>query len=329
MIMQRDNLVDFPKVSIIIPLHVINEQFMECIQYCLRIDYPDYEIIVVSDSQIKLDQSKVQIIYTGKEHTGPGEKNDIAINECKGEICAFINDDVFPTKDWLKNAIKHFENPDVAAVGGPGITPENNNLMQKASGTIYSSILGGGSHSYRYVPRKLREVDDYPAYNLLVRKSILKEIGGFNSKFYGGEDTKLCLQIIKKKKKIIYDPTIIVYHHRRPIFKKHLKQVWNVGVHRGYFAKRFPETSRRISYFLPSIMLITFIGSIFLSLISNMWSIIFISFLGLYVLSGFISGLSSSKNVKIALLTSIGIPLTHLTYGLAFLRGLTLKYLER
>ncbi len=318
-----------PGVSIIIPLHKINDQFTECINHCLSIDYSNYEIIVVTDKLIELNHLKVRLIHTGEKLTGPAEKRDLAINICNGEICAFIDDDAFPATNWLKNAVKHFNKPEIAAVGGPGLTPEKNNLMQRASGTIYSSILGGGGTAYRYIPKKSRYVVDYPAYNLLVRKSIIQDIGGFNSKFYGGEDTKLCLEIIKKNKKIFYDPNVIVYHHRRPLFKEHLHQIWNVGKHRGYFVKKFPETSFKLSYFLPSTTLIIFILGMFLSIINNSFQLIFFIGLSTYLIAGFLSGLFMEKNLKIAFLVSIGIPATHFTYGIAFIKGLTINFLER
>ena len=319
----------YPQVSVIIPLHKLTKEFHECLQYCLELDYPDYEILVVSDSHIKLDYPNIQVVYTGQGQTGPAEKRDIAIKQCKGEICAFIDDDAFPAKDWLKNAMKHFENQEVAAVGGPGITPENDSLMQKAGGAVYSSILGSGRNYYRFTPGILREVDDYPAYNLLIRKSILQEIGGYASTFYGGEDTKVCLSIINLGKKIIYDPTVVVYHHRRPLFINHLKQIKNVGIHRGYFVKVYPKTSRKLFYFLPSIGCIVLGFGTLLSFFSKLAMTIFLIMLGIWLIGGFISVLRSNKDMKIAFLATFGIIITHLTYSIAFLRGLTLKDLQR
>lgn len=321
--------VKYPQVSVIIPLYKVTKEFHECLQQCLELDYPDYEILVVSDLQVELDFPNIQVIYTGQEQTGPAEKRDIAIKESKGEICAFIDDDAFPAKDWLKNAIKHFENSEVAAVGGPGLTPDSNSLMQKAGGAVYSSILGSGKISYRFTPKPLREVDDYPVYNLLIRKSILQEIQGFASTFYGGEDTKVCLSITNLGKKIIYDPTVIVYHHRRALFLEHLKQIKNVGIHRGYFVKAYPKTSRRLFYFLPSLVSFVFGLSIILSFFFTPVRLILLTMLGGWLILGFISAFWVSKDIRVAFFAAFGIIATHFTYSAAFLKGLTLKDLKR
>jgi hypothetical protein len=45
-----------------------------------------------------------------------------------------------------------------------------------------------------------------------------------------------------------------VFHHRRAVFIPHLKQVGNVGRHRGFFVRRYPATSRRLVYFLPGLV---------------------------------------------------------------------------
>ena len=109
---------------------------------------------------------------------------------------------------------------------GPGVTPPNDSVFQKAGGWVSASFLGGGpAASHRFFPRKKREVDDYPSMNFVVRKSDFRAVDGFNSRFWPGEDTKLCLDLTKKLgKKIIYDPEVLVYHHRRSLFVPHLKQ---------------------------------------------------------------------------------------------------------
>ena len=251
----------------------------------------------------------------------------MALGYAKGEILAFIDDDAYPRKDWLKNAMENFKDQDVAAVGGPAITPGEDSIRQKASGLIYSSFLVSGEYVYRYLPKKKREVDDYPSCNFLVRKSIMQELGGFNTNFWPGEDSKICLDITRKlSKKIIYDPLVLVYHHRRPLFMPHLKQIASYALHRGYFVKRYPETSLKLSYFIPTLLLFALIGGAILSLALTPLRIIYFFGLCLYLILVFIS--SISKNLRLFSLVFLGIILTHLTYGLYFLKGLVASNLK-
>jgi cellulose synthase/poly-beta-1,6-N-acetylglucosamine synthase-like glycosyltransferase len=314
-------------VSIVIPLKAPNKNLDECLKHCLELDYTDYEILVLPDQIAELDYPKTRIVPSGA--VGPSEKRDLALNYARGEIIAFIDDDAYPVRDWLKNAVKYFDNPEVAAVGGPAVTPDNDSFMQKASGYVLSSIMGGGSYTYRYIPGEVREVDDYPTCNLLVRKSVMEKIGGFDNKFWPGEDTILCLEITKKEgKKIIYAPDVLVYHHRRHLFRPHLKQIWSYAVHRGYFVKRFPETSLRLSYFLPSLFVIGLAAGGVLSIFSGTVRLIYILVIALYVMAALASGFKTG-NPLMAVVVAAGIALTHIYYGIGFGLGLVSRDLAR
>ncbi|MBI4743240.1 MAG: hypothetical protein HY776_00140 [Actinobacteria bacterium] len=125
---------------------------------------------------------------------------------------------------------------------------------------------------------------------MIVRKSVLEQLGGFDTKFWPGEDTKLCLEITKKlNKKIIYSPDVLVYHHRRPLFTSHLKQVWSYALHRGYFVKRFPETSLRLTYFIPSIFVFGLMFGLIFALFNPIFRSIYLFGLSFYLICVFLS----------------------------------------
>ncbi|KKQ95724.1 MAG: Glycosyltransferase [Candidatus Woesebacteria bacterium GW2011_GWB1_43_14] len=312
----------YPGVSIIIPLYVDSPRFLRDLKKFKKLDYLKYEIIVVSDKRIQIRDPKVRFLVTGKKRTGPAEKRDIAIKKSKGEICAFIDDDAYPHRDWLNNAVIHFQHPQIAAVGGPGLTPKEDNYWEQLTGLVYGSFFCGGHAQHRFIKKPARFVVDYPAYNLLVRKDVLNEIGGYGTHFYGGEDTFLCLKIIKKGYKILYDPEVVVYHHRRPLFVPYLRQIANIGKHRGYFAKRFPETSFRWMYFLPSGLALGFFILPFIN-----WTF-FIVLLMLFFGVGVCSVILKT-NIWNSMLISLGIIATHVVYGINFIRGLIFNNLER
>jgi len=315
-----------PQVSIIIPCKIVDATVEEAVEGCLALDYPNFEILVLPDSPSDLKSENVRLIPTGP--VKPSVKRNTGIANSQGEICAFLDSDAFPRKDWLKNAVKYLENPDFAAVGGPGIMLEEGKLKRKASGIILSSPMGGAGLAFRYKPTKSRETDDLPSCNFIARRSILEKLGGFEADFWPGEDTALCLKITHRlKKKIMYHPDIVVYHRRRPLFIPYLKQIWSYGLHRGYFAKKFPETSRKFPYFVPSVFLIGFILGLILSMINPTIKIAFLAVMALYLLSCFLTGLKT-KNLKLTALVFLGIILTHFFYGTAYLIGLSIRELK-
>jgi cellulose synthase/poly-beta-1,6-N-acetylglucosamine synthase-like glycosyltransferase len=313
-------------VSIIIPVKEINDYIRESLPRINALDYDmkKVEVIVLPDKPGKLSgrfRFRLKIVPTG--HIYPGEKRDIGIKLSKGEITAFIDDDVYPEKAWLKKAVEIFESDsNIAAVGGPAATPPHDSFLQKVSGFIYESFLGGGGYRYRYAAEKPRYVDDYPSCNLIIRKDVIKKIGGFNTEFWPGEDTVICLKIVKDlKMKIAYDPAVFVYHHRRNFFSGHINQVRNYALHRGYFVKRFPETSLKPAYFVPTAFVLYLASFVYPLLFSRMLLGLWAIPLELYIFLLFADGVRT-RTLGYGLMTMLGIFVTHLYYGVYFVKGL-------
>ena len=313
-------------VSIIIPVKEVNDYIRESLPYINKLDYnlSKVEVIVLPDKADKIKgkfRFKLKIIPTG--HIYPGEKRDIGIKASKGEIVAFIDDDVYPQKQWLSRAVEIFVTwKEIGAVGGPAATPPHDSFLKQVSGLVYSSFMGGGGYRYRYMAEERRFVDDYPSCNLIIRRDVLKKIGGFNTEFWPGEDTVICLKIVRDLKlKIVYDPEVFVYHHRRDFPGGHLKQVVNYAAHRGYFVKRFPETSLRPSYFIPTafdVYLLSLIYPVFFNMkLLGAWLLP----LALYLILISVDGIKT-KSLKLGLMTMLGIFITHVFYGAYFVKGL-------
>lgn len=314
------------KVSIIIPVKEINDYIRQAMKYYANLEYDDYEILIFPDHMSDEEFSHTRIIPSGE--VGPADKRDMALQYAKGEIFAFIDDDAYPGKDWLKNAIAYFEDPEIGAVGGPAVTAPDDDIWQQASGKIYESFLCSGGYTYRYLPKEEREVDDLPSVNLIVRRNIFEQIGGYDSNYYPGEDTKLCLDIVESGKKIIYSPDVLVYHHRRKVFKQHLKQATNYAKHRGYFAKALPKTSCKLAYFIPSLFVLGLFGGPILSyFMPTLWYFYF-AVIVLYLVLLIVS-IRKTDSFQLWILTFVGIVATHIGYGLMFIRGLCSKELLR
>lgn len=312
------------KVTVVIPVKEINDYIKESNEYLSRLDFDSFEVIVFPDRDSGVKLSGARIIPTGL--MGPAEKRDLALKYAEGEILAFLDDDAYPRADWLKNAVRHFSDPGVGAVGGPAVTPKSDSILQRASGAVFASRLTSSNYTYRYIPEKYREVDDFPTVNLFIRKSVFELLGGFDTGYWPGEDTKLCLDITKKLGlKIIYDPEVFVFHHRRALFGPHLKQVSRYAFQRGYFVRVFPETSLRPGYFVPSLFLFFIAAGILFALVSRTMLIAWAGVMSLYIaalLCASVAAMVTNREIALGALTAPGIFLTHVVYGFNFIKGL-------
>jgi GT2 family glycosyltransferase len=178
------------------------------------------------------------------------------------------------------------------------------------------------------LPQKARLVDDYPSVNLIIKKECLDAVGGFDIKYWPGEDTKLCLELTRRYgRKIFYSPILVVYHCRRSVFHPHLIQLSRYASHRGFFAKVFPETSLRISYLIPSIFLVYLLVLPILFAYSKITFVFLIPLLT-YLLSLGVEMVHiyfKSGSLAKSILAVIGIFFSNLTYGFFFIKGLLSK----
>lgn len=308
--------------SIIIPLVAINAQFLESCTHLAELDYDNYEIIILPDEPATASLPGLKIIATGK--VSPAVKRDVGARNAIGELLFFLDDDSFPDKDWINKALPYFDDPLIGAVGGPALTPENDSFGQKASGSVFLTKVGGGIPERYYSTGTAKEVNDWPSVNLIVRKDLFLNIGGFNSDYWPGEDTKLCLEILKKGKKILYAPDVIVWHHRRSGLFKHLKQIGGYGLHRGFFARKYPKTSFKLLYFIPSLfvlyLLLSVIALLFFGELFYMFALGLI-FYAAALIYAFIDINKKVKDFSVSLASPCYIVPTHIWYGIRFIQG--------
>lgn len=298
-----------PLFSIIIPVRVETSYLQETLRYLKKQSFKSFEILIITDK------------ISGP--VSPAIKRNLAAKKARGKYLAFLDDDSYPSINWLKNASKLFTD-DLAAICGPCLTPDQDSVFQKASGLVWSSLLGsGGAGTYRNSVQKKRYVDDYPSVNLIVSKKDFIKVNGFNTHHWPGEDTILCFDLVDKlNKKILYHPKILVYHHRRPVIIPHLQQITRYALHRGNFARIYPKTSLKIGYLTPSFFFIYLLTLPLHHIFFPLYLYI------LLLLLTFFSFILNYSSIKLSLLATISIFLTHIYYGILFIIGFFSKKLN-
>lgn len=312
--------------SIIIPVKSINDYVRETVPHIQRLVGPQWELMVIPNEEEPNEwpgDGRVRVFPSGR--VGPAAKRDMGAAQAKGEILVFLDDDSYPAEDLLVVAQRYFADESIVALGGPAITPPDDGFWQRVSGAVFLSKFSGGAPE-RYVPiGKARPVLDWPSVNLMVRKSDFLAIGGFDSPYWPGEDTKLCLDLIQKTgKTILYVPEMRVWHHRRAGLGAHLRQVGGYGLHRGYFAKKYPQTSCRPIYFAPSMFLVFSAATLTSTVIQIVPDQIFLLGWSLYAIALLLCWTDIRKyELGIVATAALAyVPLTHLAYGFRFIQGI-------
>jgi len=317
--------------SIIIPFKIWSTDLDECLSHIDQMAFKSYEVILLPDDDITLPTAythlPIQIISTGA--VSPAIKRDIGAEKAKGHYLAFIDDDAYPQSDWLDVAHRFLSTQsNVGAIGGPAITPKSDAFWARVSGAVFLSKVSGGFPE-RYVSiSPSKEVDDWPSVNLIVKKEVFLQVGGYDSDFWPGEDTKLCRDIIMTGWKIIYIPELIVHHHRRAKLRQHLRQIGNYGYHRGFFAKHYPENSRKLTYFIPTLFVLFLIIGTLGRFFSSTIQLVFIAGLLAYgfALLKALWDIKRYEDWRVTLCSPFYIFLTHIWYGIRFIKGFFAKH---
>ncbi len=166
------------------------------------------------------------------ESTQP-EALNYAINAevLSGELVALIDGDCVAPKIWLQTLVKTLESKYVDAVGGPGMTPDNANRLQRIIGFDLDV-------RFLSIPEGL--VKRHPNMNLLIKKSVLTELK-FNEELHVGYDTDFGYRLNSKGYKLWYNPSAFVWHHHRAALKSYAQQQFQNGKYAFKLYKRMKK----------------------------------------------------------------------------------------
>lgn len=116
-----------PKVSIVIPNWNGEEKLRKNLPKVLEIARLNNieEIIIADDASadnsikfIKSEFPEVRLIESDQiKNRGFASNVDIGVSKANGDIVFLLNSDAYPEKDFLKFALRHFDNPQVFSVG--------------------------------------------------------------------------------------------------------------------------------------------------------------------------------------------------------------------
>ena len=206
--------------------------------------------------------------------------------------------------------------PTIGAIAGPTLTPPDDSELEQLGGRVYASWLVSGPARWRYSLVDRRDVDDAPSVNFVLRREDALAVG-LASPDRWGEDTLVCLGILRRGKRIVYEPSSIVYHSRRALWRPHLRQLYRWSRHRSVYARTIGGNSLRPAYFAPSALVLFLVSGPFArGPFRAAWRIGAAGYLAAVLGAGF------DRRPGNWLRLSGGILATHVVYGTGFILGI-------
>jgi cellulose synthase/poly-beta-1,6-N-acetylglucosamine synthase-like glycosyltransferase len=134
-------------------------------------------------------------------------------------ILGFIDADAKVEVEWLKKLVPHLSDPNVAGVSGSIETWNSENPWARCIGyELKNRYQRIGKYTGRIA-----------TMNLLLKKAIIEEAGGWDEKLPSQYDTDLGFRISAKGYKIAYEPNAVCYHFNRPTLKAYYRQQLQYG----------------------------------------------------------------------------------------------------
>src|SRR2546425_236901 len=209
----------------------------DCLEGLRKLDYPDFEVIVVNDGSTDntaavLGEYDFRVITT--ENRGLGSARNTGMEAATGEIVAYLDDDAFPDPHWLTYLAATFRSTKHAAVGGPNIAPPGH-------GGITASVANAPGNP-THVLVSDQEAEHIPGCNMAVHKACLQAVGGFDPQFrVAGDDVDLCWRLRERGLTLGFSPGAMVWHHRRNSVRAFWKQQVGYGRSEALLESKWPE----------------------------------------------------------------------------------------
>jgi len=307
--------------SFIIPVFNRPEEIRELLESFCALNTPKtFEIVIIEDgstldSKLIIDNflDQLKISYFSKSNTGPGHSRNYGMQRAKGRYFIILDSDCILPPDYLELVISKLNTHYVDGFGGPDAAKDSFTDLQKAinfsmtSQMTTAGIRGGKGSVENYEPR---------SFNMGISKEAFQATGGFGS-IHPGEDPDLSIRLKEMGYHLHLIPEAFVFHKRRISLERFYIQVNKFGQARPILNKWHPS-SKRITYWFPSLFTLGFAVSSFLAVLGFYW---FLIMFGLYFLTAMIGAFRLTNNIIVAFLVIPAIAIQFFGYGLGYLKS--------
>ena len=209
---RKISLPRYPKVSVIVCSYNGAKTLERCLESLRRIEYPDYEVILVDDGS-KDDTEEIAsrnpwITYLRQENSGLSMARNVGARAATGEVLAYTDSDCMADPQWLYFMVGTLLSGAYAGVGGPNVSPPAENWIQ----ACVAAAPGGPNH----VLLTDQIAEHIPGCNMAFYKWAFERVGGFDPEYRkAGDDVDFCWRLQQDGQIIGFSPSAIVWHYRR------------------------------------------------------------------------------------------------------------------
>jgi cellulose synthase/poly-beta-1,6-N-acetylglucosamine synthase-like glycosyltransferase len=322
----------YPTVSFLMPILNEEKTLGQCLDSLLALDYPQEKVEILlalgnsTDNtggiaeQYAKNHTNINILENPTGNTAIGR--NLCIEHATGEMLMNYSGHVITEKNLLRVlAVKLQSLPaDVAAVGCSNLSPGKQNFVGEVSGLAFLSFMGGRNFFSQNAVFPEERYTDHLSFSCY-RKEAVQKVGGFDPKFWCGQDYELDIRLRKAGFKILYTPKTKVYHFKRDSVRSLWRQMYRYGIARAKMVKKHHETLRFFHLLGPLFILGALLIAI-LTIIQVLPLWVIPALIVTYVLLSLVSTLQITRKPSVVVSSILFYLLIHVGYGAGFLRGI-------
>lgn len=205
-----------PRFSVIVASRGRPRWLKRCLLSLKQQDYPEYEIVVVAESETLREIAESGIKQVPFEAANLASARNRGIEQASGEICAFIDDDAVAEPLWLYRLSEAFAKTSSEAVvgfvrGRNGISFQSRLALIDAEAETHEVPCEGGQPFVPSAPEG--QAVKLVGTNMAIRRNALQAIGGFDEVFrFFLEDADMSLRLMLNRRKLAVAPLAEVHH---------------------------------------------------------------------------------------------------------------------
>lgn len=308
-------------VDVVIPFRRWDAWTAESTRAALELEPPCQRVTLVPDAPLETADWEAIRRMPGAERVrerpsgplNPGSKRNVAMADNEADVFGFVDADARTAPDWLARALPHFADEAVAIVGGPNLTPPEDDVRRQACGDVMASPLGMGAAFIRHAPVSARAVDELPTCNMLARNRLDLR---FRPELDTLEDMAFCESAHRLGCRVQYDPAVRVFHHRRRLGRAFWRQFCDYGVYQGRRA------AWKWLWRAAPLAFVLYLAGLAAALL--LWPAgwrVWLLPLGGYAAVVGVESLRVARGRPRWILTALAFPCAHVAYGWGYLRG--------